>query len=45
MDTFYVAGNVNNPYQKQTIDYVVRTIQAVVVRCASCRKRYRILSF
>lgn len=23
--TFYVAGNVNNPYQKQTIDYVVRT--------------------
>ena len=23
--TFYVAGNVNNPYQKQSIDYVVRT--------------------
>ncbi len=23
--TFYVAGNINNPYQKQSIDYVVRT--------------------
>ena len=23
--TIYVAGNVNNPYQKQSIDYVVRT--------------------
>tara|TARA_Y100000592_G_C5453910_1_gene310298 strand:- start:296 stop:1549 length:1254 start_codon:yes stop_codon:yes gene_type:complete len=23
--TAYVAGNVNNPYQKQSIDYVVRT--------------------
>jgi hypothetical protein len=23
--TFYIAGNINNPYQKQTIDYVVRT--------------------
>ena len=23
--TFYVAGNINNPYQKQTIDYIVRT--------------------
>jgi hypothetical protein len=23
--TFYIAGNVNNPYQKQSIDYVVRT--------------------
>jgi len=23
--TIYIAGNVNNPYQKQSIDYVVRT--------------------
>ena len=23
--TVYVAGNINNPYQKQSIDYVVRT--------------------
>ena len=23
--TAYVAGNINNPYQKQSIDYVVRT--------------------
>ena len=23
--TFYVAGDVSNPYQKQSIDYVVRT--------------------
>ena len=23
--TFYLAGEVSNPYQKQSIDYVVRT--------------------